>query len=351
MKKRPINRCLFPVLLILIFFIVELYILGESKKEMLDAADKALVEAVDVDLKNRWEKSTEPNCFYDNGKKRPLKWPRQVLIMTEGGIKHVTIDTLRDLANINDFKSENIKRSQQSALYRTHPIILDSLQFIFEKELKKKSIYSTTALRLSYNWLNEYHSWQTIDSLELTNYYMLKKYCIGEFSEFDLYSYIKISNIQKILYSLHSSKLNISICIIFIISIIISISYLIYSSKKNIQYNHFQITSHLYKLNDLVSYNTTTYELKIGDESKILRQQLGLLLSFFIKAPNHEANVDDIRKSIWKKSTCTNETLSHAISCLRKYLPESTQIRITKINADTYKLIIENNTINSGKTK
>ena len=85
------------------------------------------------------EKSTEPNCFYDNGKKRPLKWPRQVLIMTEGGIKHVTIDTLRDLANINDFKSENIKRSQQSALYRTPPIILDSLQFIFEKELKKKT--------------------------------------------------------------------------------------------------------------------------------------------------------------------------------------------------------------------
>lgn len=346
MKKRPINRCLFPILLIFSFFIVELYILGESKKEMLDAADKALVEAVDIDLKNRWEISNTPCYYVENGKKKSQTWPRQITLITKKGKVHITIDTLRDLANINNIKYENIKRVQQSVLHKTNPIRLDSLQLIYEKKLKENHIYSSTALHLSYDWIKEHRLCHSGDTRLLNRPYLLKRYYIGDYSELELTTYIDISKSYILIFSLFHN-LNFIIIILFIGYFVV----IIYSVKiidyiKNRAHTIKASNHNLYKLNNLVSYNIATYELKIGDESIILRQQLGLLLSVFVKSPNYEANVSEIKQIVWKNCVCTNETFSRAISCLRKYFPQKTQIRITKIDTDKYKLIIEDNTIN-----
>lgn len=344
MKKRPINRCLFPILLIFIFFIVELYILGESKKEMLDAADKALVEAVDIDLKNRWEKWKElnkPVYFFNDNKKAPKTWPRIVKIVSKKGVQSIVIDTLRDLMNINDFQSGHIKREQQSIIRNSNPIVLDTLQYLFEKELKNRHIYTTTALYFSYDWLDEHEQWSCRESTQLNKPYNIKSYCIGDFSEYKLDTYIDASYHTIFRYSLYM-RINRLFLLIFLI---ISIVYIIYKWKyvpKVLDIAKLSnINSKLYKLNDSIFYNTVTYELKIENKSITLRQQLGLLLSVFVESPNHEVSVNELRQKVWKKSSCTNETLSHAISCLRKYFPEKTQIKISKIDMDKYKLIIK----------
>ena len=355
LKLNQKKTALIFICITIIFIGIESYVLVNEKKHILSYAQETLKQAVNIDLERRWKKAGFGNQYMLEAHfKDSVIYPLQIHSHSKEREYLITIPKKKDLQNINPIQTEEKKRLMQSLLCHTiDSIQLDTLQFIWNTQLKDQGINMPTSLRLNYNLHTTRYTLVTNDTLQQQCYHPLKQYYLGSDFEYTLYSYIRTSIPILFIHSIPGYNLFIIIAYILVILLFIYIKSYLQKRKiheANIKENIMKETKIkiqeevqrkieeekqkrlalekermtnkvLHYFSDEIFYNKNTQILSIYGKEIKLRNQLAILFTLYIESENYEITSRKIKDNVWPDGSGNDEKRRRLLYSLRETLP------------------------------